>query len=110
MQIISVVIELQAFSREIIQREADICKLKKICMIQSNSFVRCIVAQNEYELKLNAALLLKNMANDRKGKDCTQIIAQIIIFQKNGVDILVFPTIVIARVALLLSKLLEEVP
>ena len=47
MQLISVVTELQAFGRGVIQREADVCKLKAICMIQSNSFVWRIVAQNE---------------------------------------------------------------
>ena len=35
MQMISVVIKLQAFSRGIIQRGVDFCKLKAICVIQS---------------------------------------------------------------------------
>ena len=46
MQTISVVIKLQAFGRGIIQRKADVCKLKAICMIQSNvrgMFVRTII-------------------------------------------------------------------
>ena len=36
MQMISVVIELQAFGRGIIQRETGVCKLKAIYMIQLN--------------------------------------------------------------------------
>ena len=46
MQMISVVIKLQAFGRGIIQREADVCKVKAICIIQSNvrgMFVRSII-------------------------------------------------------------------
>ena len=46
MQMRSVVIKLQAFGRGIIQRKADVCKLKAICMIQSNvrgMFVRTII-------------------------------------------------------------------
>ena len=35
MQMISVVIKLQAFDRGIIQRKTDVCKLKSICVIQS---------------------------------------------------------------------------
>ena len=37
-------------------------------MMQPNSFLRRIVAQNEYKLQVNAALLLKNMAKDKKRK------------------------------------------
>ena len=36
MQMISVVIKLQDFGRAIIQREAYVCKLNAVCMIQSN--------------------------------------------------------------------------